>query len=576
MNLKRTIFLVLASIILNIGLYAQTFSENYSYNPYDEPASESCTTIMVGKNASTDGSVMTAHSCDSNYRTWVTIEKRKKYAKGEMEPVFWGRLHTEEPLDVKGLSEKGKIPAPEAETFSYLNTAYPCLNEKQLAIGEATLQSKSSLINKEGLFLIEELERIALQRCSTARDAIKLIGALAEKYGYADDGECITIADKKEVWALEIYGTGKINPDGTNAAASKEVNEKIKKSKPKKLKKGEKDWNKSSAIWVAQRIPDDHVGINANISRIGKIDFDNPDYFMYSSDLKERLQRMGLWDGKSELKLYKMVSLMKPFSIREYYILNKLAPSLGLKYDSEELPFSVKPDKKVSPQMMFEFYRETYEGSEWDQVKNLSVEVPRRKKDENGNTINYKETVYPISTFMPNDLRALLNKLKPDCAPRTRTVAVIQCSYSQVIQLRDWLPDEIGGVAYFSFDNPGQSPRIPIYAGETKLPKGFDVCGQWRYRQDAAIWAYRETNRIATINWDKTRKILESKREYFEQNMMERCPLIEKKAEELIKNGKKEEAIKVLNDYTEQIANATSKAWIDMKSDLWSIFARGL
>lgn len=557
MNLKKSLLFALCLALANI-MGAQPFS--YAFHPEDENYSESCTSIMVGKKASTDGSVMTAHSCDSNYRTWLTMENRKKYNPGEMEPVYVGALHTEEPHDQRNLVKKGEIPAP-AETFAYLNVAYPCMNEKQLAIGETTTVGKRELRNPDGLFNIEELERIALQRCSTARDAIKLMGALAEEYGYGDSGECLTVADKNEVWHFEIYGTGKVEKD--------EIAKDKKKAKPS-------PYDKPGALWVAQRIPDDHVGISANIPRIGVVDFDNPDYFMYASDLKERTQHMGLWDGKSEFKFYKMVSNGKPFSIREYYVLNKLAPSLGLKRDADEIPFSVKPEKKVSPEDMFAFYRETYEGTEYDMTKNLLVEVPRRKIDAQGNTVNYTDTICPVSSFMPANLRALLNKLEPNSVPSNRTIAVIQCSYSHVTQLRDWLPDEIGGVCFFSFDNPAQSPRIPIYAGETRLPKGFDVCGQHRYRKDAAIWSYRETNRIATINWDKTRHLLEDQVAFYEKAMMDQNKVVEAEAARLLKEGKKEEAVKLLNNYTEKFAAATSKTWEDLRAEIWNIFARGL
>ena len=277
MKLKPVILATIFAFVA-LSLHAQS----YPFNPYDEDYSQSCTSIMVGRLASTDGSVMTSHTCDSNYRTWLTIEKRKKYGAGQTEPVYWGRLHTEEPFDVRNLTKKGEIPAMEGETYSFLNVAYPCLNEKQLAIGETTTEGKSELRNADGLFLIEELERIALERCSTARDAIKLIGALAEEYGYGDYGECLTIADKNEVWHFEIYGTGEV-------------------------RKGSR-FTKPGALWAAQRIPDDHVGISANIPRIGVIDFNNPDYFLYGSTLKERTKEMGLWDGKGEFKFYKMVS----------------------------------------------------------------------------------------------------------------------------------------------------------------------------------------------------------------------------------------------------------------------------
>ena len=127
----------------------------------------------------------------------------------------------------------GEIPEA-AHTYAYLNTAYPCLNEKQLAIGETTFGGPDTLVNATGWFRIEELERVALQRCDNARDAIRLMGALAEQYGYGDSGECLTVADKNEVWQFEIVGIGK---------------------------------DRIGAAWVAKRVPDDHIAVSANIPR---------------------------------------------------------------------------------------------------------------------------------------------------------------------------------------------------------------------------------------------------------------------------------------------------------------------
>ena len=537
---------------------AAAFAQSYAWHPEDENYAESCTSIMVGKKASTDGSVMTAHSCDSNYRTWLTMEGSKTYQPGQMQPIYLGLLHTEEPDDMRNVEKKGEIPAPTQPTYKFLNVAYPCMNEKQLAIGETTTTGRLELRRMDGMFMIEELERIALERCSTAREAIALIGALAEEYGYLDEGECLTIADKKEVWHFEIYGNGTLPVD----------------PKAKKSKKAPAD--KPGAMWVAQRIPDDHVGVSANIPRIAVVDFNDPDNFMTSTGLRERAKALGLWSGEGDFVFYKVVSSeAKPFSYREFYVLSTMAPSLGLTFDMAELPFSVKPDKKVSPEDLFAYYRSTYEGTEFDQIMNLSVEVDRKKK-ENGKTIYYKEVVYPVSTFMSGDMRALLNKLQPGVTPRMRHIAAIQCSYSHIMQCRDWLPDEIGGVAYFSFDNPAQTPRIPIYAGATQLPEGWDVCGQARYRKDAAIWAYRETNRIATIYWDKTRHLLEPRIMYWQEQMMQECELVEKKAAKLLEEGKKEEAAALLNNTAQKFASATAKNWEDIKAELWPIFARGL
>ena len=144
-----------------------------------------CTSIMVGKNASTDGSVMTSHTCDGKYRTWVRWEKAQNHEKDAMHKVYKGTMHTADPYDSRGVELVGEIPeAP--HTYRYLNTAYPCLNEKQLAIGESTFSGPDTLINPKGMFNIEELERIVLQRCDNARDAIAMIAELVKEYGYGD------------------------------------------------------------------------------------------------------------------------------------------------------------------------------------------------------------------------------------------------------------------------------------------------------------------------------------------------------------------------------------------------------
>ncbi len=141
-----------------------------------------CTSIMVGKKASADGSVITSHTCDGRYRTWMTIEPAANYKDGATHKVYKGTMHTKSRIDTTGLTLAGEIPQAK-HTYAYLNTAYPCLNEKQLAIGETTFSGPDTLVNSKGMFQIEELERVALMRCTTAREAIKLIGSLVKEYG---------------------------------------------------------------------------------------------------------------------------------------------------------------------------------------------------------------------------------------------------------------------------------------------------------------------------------------------------------------------------------------------------------
>jgi len=303
--LPRLIVLALTLLLINVAAGQQR---------KDIEHDEGCTSITVGRLASEDGSVIVGHTCDGNYRTWMNIVPHQTHPEGSVRQVWWGNLNTETPTDMRGKILKGEIPQV-AETYSYVNVAYPCLNEKQLAFGETTIMGREDLRNDEGLFLIEELQSIALERCRTAREAIRLMGDLATKYGYGDWGECLTVADTKEVWQFEIFGAG-----------------------PAEI----------GAVWAAQRIPDGHVGVSANIPRIGQIDLKDADNFMASANVHSLAQDMGWYDpsGKEPFRFWKAYSANKPYSIREFFILSSFAPSLGLTMASDELPFTVKPEKK--------------------------------------------------------------------------------------------------------------------------------------------------------------------------------------------------------------------------------------
>jgi len=507
--------------------------------PQDFEETESgCTSIMVGRLATTDGSVITAHSCDGNYRTWLNIVPRAKHYKGAKNKIYSGKLHNETSWDLRDVTERGEIPQVE-ETYSFLNTAYPCMNEHQLAIGETTIRGKRELYNSSGLFVIEELERIMLERCVNARDAIRLAGKLVKEYGYGDRGECLTLADPKEVWHFEIFGTG---------------------------------LREKGAIWAAVRIPDDQVGISANIPRIGELNLDDPDHYMASENVFSFAQNKGWWDPKSRkpFKFWEAYSGRKPFSTREYYVFSTLAPSLNLDMDADELPFSVKPDKKVSVRDVMKLYRETYADTEFDMTKNLMVKERRSDKMVKSPA---------ASPWMSYDMRTLLNTLKPGVIEPYRTIAIAACAYSHIIQCRDWLPDPVGGICWFAFDNPGQSPRTPIFAGVTELPPSFEICAQHRFRTDSACWTFRRANRLSTVRWEAAGNYIQEATKEFEEKAFADLPYIEKRALELSKSQPSEEGmVKVreyLTKYTNDFARAAIHKYWELGDKFWTMFARG-
>ncbi len=502
----------------------------------------SCTSIMVGKRASTDGSVITSHTCDSWYRTWMTMTPARDYERDTVTAIYDGRMHTQTPQDSTKMYRKGVIPQVR-HTYRYLDTAYPCLNEKQLAMGETTIGGRDTLRNRQGMFTIEELQRIALERCTSAREAIRLMGQLVKQYGYGDSGECLTIADKNEVWIFEVFGEG-----------------------PKKI----------GGVWAAQRIPDDEIAVSANISRIGRLNLNDPDHFMASDNVHDVARRLKLWDGKQEFSFWRVYSggnyLKEPknYSVREHYIMNALAPSLHLSDTIQELPLSVKPDSLVSVERVMALLGSYYEGSD----KNLSgrhrIPNPKRK-DKQGNLVANEpdSIVSPVSNpWMRPDEINMYYAMGDSAMKNIRTVSVSWCAYSTVIQLRSWLPDEVGGVCWMALDNPGESPRFPIFSGTTELPKLLQVCGQHSDRDDAALWHYRKANRLATVRWGTYRKVLEPLRDYYVHKGQRELPWVEQSWQSL-NAADPNAAQQMLNGYVADFFGATIVRWDELARHIW-------
>ena len=500
---------------------------------------DACTSIMVGRNASVDGSVMTSHTCDSWYRTWMSIEPAHDFPRDTITGIREGLMHTENQKDQTGVKQRGTIPQA-AHTFRFLNTAYPCLNEKQLAMGETTISGRDTLQNKEGLFMIEELQRIALERCTTARQAIRLMGDLVREYGYGDSGECLTIADPKEVWIFEVFGEG-----------------------PKK----------KGGVWAAQRIPDDEIAVSANISRIGRLDLSDTDHFMASDNVFSVAKKLSLWDGKEDFSFWKAYSggnyfdEPKNYSVRELFIMQQLAPDAGFSDEMEELPLSVKPKEKLSVETVSKLLASYYEGTELS----LASRIDSLAKGRDDVKLKGGKPLAGNPWMRPDEIRRYAGLLGDSTMQNIRTVSVSWCAYSTVIQLRSWLPDDIGGVAWIALDNPGQSPRFPVFAGCTELPMMLGICGQHSKRDDAALWHYREANRISSLKWGQTRESLQAAQQHFLDKGRREMPFVEQTWQGL----DEKERPAFLNGYTADFFNATVGSWDQLARKYWRQFWAG-
>ncbi|MFC2097926.1 dipeptidase, partial [Bacteroidota bacterium] len=476
---------------------------------------ENCTSIIVGKAASVDGSTMTSHSCDSGSdRTWINLVPRKKHKKGSKTPVYLEPKLTQGPND-PDVIETGFINQV-SETNAFINTAYPCINEYQLAIGETTFGGKRELRSDEGIIDCPELYRLALERAKTAREAILVIDKLTKEYGYNDVGECFTFADPNETWHFEILGPGK---------------------------------GKIGAVWAAVRIPDGNVGVSANSSRIRKINLDDPDNYMASDNV--------FWNHESGQEFEFCYAYANRKSMgsrrREWRVLSIVAPSLNLDPNGENFPFSVKAEKKLSVKDVLGIFRNYYQDTPFDMTKTLDV-VDRR-----GNIVKS-----PVANpFMDTDTRNLMN------IPYERTICCSRATYLTVTQSRNWLPDPIGGIVWLGYDNPATTPHTPFYCGITEMPESYMVDGRKKFKRDCAWWAFRQVSRLACLKYQTMSKDIEIVWSEIETNAFSNQKFFEAKMVELYKKDA-EKVKEELTNYSKKLANdAVSKYW-QLADDLWT------
>ncbi len=504
---------------------------------------EGCTSITIGKNASTDGSVMTSHTDDSHRtRSWIDIQPSMNHKKGSTTTMYKRVACDTLAMPTYSHNPIGEIPQVE-HTYQFLNTAYPCMNEKQLAIGESTFGGHESLQSDECLIDCQRLCQLMVERCATAREAIKMADELTKEYGWNDAGECLTIADKNEVWHFEIVGPGK---------------------------------GKIGSIWAAQRVPDDHIGVNANASTIKEIDLDNPNYFMASQNVFKVAQDSGWWNP--EEGAFKFCYAYAPHSRespaarrREWRVFDLLAPSLKLDPNDKDFPFSVKPDKQVAVSDMVNVFKDYYEGTPYDMTRLIT------STDKEGKTI-----VSPLANpFMPYDHLEIQNvqggwysvddKTGNIRFLGERTIARWYTMYATIIQCRNWLPDEIGGIVWLAMDNVASSVYIPVYCSVTDLPGSYKTPGRpYGFTRESAWWAFNHLGTLSAQRWGDMRHDLDAVWIPWQKEVIGLQPEVDKKAQELYDPKNPSKTKEYLTGHTmlwgEKVID---KAW-DLSDYLWT------
>jgi dipeptidase len=544
---------VLALIVCLIGIFAA------SPLPAAENRREGCTVIGVGRLASADGSVLTSHTdCCSECR--IQVIPGRTFPKGSMAPVHWGMVYFGRDDDRKALplGDFGKVigQVPQVErTFAYFHTGYSQMNERQLAIGESTCSERADLDVPfvEGLtrqiMTVEQAQVFALERCATAREAVRLIAGLVEKYGFLPScggSEALCIADPRELWVMEICSVG---PEWTPESG------------------------KPGAIWVARRVPDDQVVVIANYFRMREIDLKDPDMMASPNYMTEAVDR-GWYDPKSGKPFIWQEAYAPPIKegnlSRMWLIYSTIAPALkawpkrglsdaagpGTLYaqpieGAAFYPFSVKPEKKLSVRDIIAFQRSTFENTIYDMTLDPAWTVPA-----GGGKLEKSPMASP---FIGPEMERVLR------IRHHRTIATE--GYGMVAQLRSWLPDAVGGIYWFYVDNPFVSAYVPVYAGVKDVSPLYKAYDYAQFSEDSARWAVDFVEKLMLLRWQAAVKDLREARDPVENGFFDGQAAVDARAQEMLKKDAAAGA-KYLTDLTVERMETVVKVYRDLRKKL--------
>ena len=439
------------------------------------PPPEGCTAIAVSRSASLTTPLTThTNDCkDCDYRlshvpaaTHPTSSRRAVYASRFAYPRFLGRergttflpVHTDfRPYQWRRSEPVGYIEQVE-RTFAYIDGAYGVVNEAGLAIGESTcagrLLARPVYVNGTALFDISELTRVAMERASTAVEAIELIGGLAEQYGYygaewegeyarGEAGEALTIADTHSAWIFHI------TPDDTGR----------------------------SAVWAARRVPDGHVAVVSNAFIIQHLNLSDTANYRASANVYAVAERLGWYNRSSSEQLNfarvygSKVSFEVYCSRRSWRVMTLVAPSLADTLSPNAgvlaLPFSVPVDRPISVHDLFSINRDHYENTTFDLTRG-----PAAGPYGNPNRYDRGEASgLPMAVLMQGTFE--------------RPISMFRTAYSTVTESVG------GGLArvWYGAGAPHATFYVPVWVAAGEVPMELGTGGGSLYRwEDGSTW----------------------------------------------------------------------------------------
>jgi dipeptidase len=477
--------------------------------------SNACTSLLVTKSASADGSTFITYTCDGRFHPHLWINHPEDYPVGDSLKIE----------DWHG-NVRGWIKQAE-----HIYGGVGMMNEFQLAISETTFDGRPELENKEGILGYWDLIDLALQRATTAREAIRVMTDLVAEYGYNSTGETFSIADPKEVWIMEMIGMGE---------------------------------GRKGAVWVALKIPDGYISAHANKARIATFPLNDSDNCLYSENVITFAVEMGYYNPASGQPFSFCKAYCPPdpknrryADTRVWSLFRRAAPSMDLSPDisrsvegAHDYPLWIKPDKKLSLEDILALMRDHYEGTPYDMTAGVAAGpygTPYRWRplywtlaNENGDSVEYSWE-RPISTQ--------------------------QTGFTSIAQCRAWLPDPIGGVYWYGVDDTWFTCYIPLYAGIDTVPRSFTVGSINKFSWESAWWVFNFVSNFTNLRYQYMIQDVQKVQRELEGNALTMQAAVEKAALETYKKDPAT-ARRFLTDYCISNAETVVRRWRELGEDL--------
>jgi len=471
------------------------------------PRATACTNLIVGKKASADGSVFTSYADDSfgKYGT-LCHYGRGVHQQGDRLKIYqWSGKHI----------YLGEIPQV-ATTYNVIGN----INEHQVVIGETTFTGRKELKDTTAILDYGSLIYIALQRSKTAREAIKVMTDLVAKYGYYSTGESFSICDKNEAWIMEMIGKGP---------------------------------GRTGAVWVAVRIPDDCIAAHANHARIHQFDLKDKKNVLYAPDVISFAREKGYFTGKDKdfsfSKAYDPLTFsgLRACDARVWSFYNRFTdegdawlPYIEGKSDIP-LPLYMKPKKKLSLQDVVEMMRDHFEGTPLDPTKDIGG--------------GFYHSPYRLTgAFKVDDVNYFVE----------RPISTQQSAWVYVAQLRDYLPDPIGGVLWFGMDDANTTVFAPVYCCTDRVPACYtrvEGADSLTFSFNSSFWVFNWVANMVYPWYSQRIGDLRATQQKLENGFYEKQSAIEQKALALHKSGNVQAAEQLLTEYSVNAAEDALKTW---------------